>query len=220
MFDEIAEVGRLDDDDAIILEHVMEAFDHAVEVGDVGQDVVGVHDVRAAALGGELARDRATEEFIEGGDALLDGDPGDVGGGFDAEDGDAGLFVELEEVSVVRGDFGDEAGRAEAAIADDAAGEVFGVGEEGIGEGGEVEVFAEEDLGWDGDVDLNKCAVTAEDEFEGVARFGILELFPGTEGVGQGLETEGEDGIDVAAAAGTAGEIRLSHGAKVRLWRT
>ena len=48
------------------------------------------------------------EEAVEGGDALFGGHARDVGGGFDAEAGDAGVDEVAEEVSVVGGDLDDE----------------------------------------------------------------------------------------------------------------
>ncbi len=54
--DQVLHVRRLDDGDAVVLQQRRDARDDAVEVGDVGQHVVGVNDVGALAVRRELLR--------------------------------------------------------------------------------------------------------------------------------------------------------------------
>ena len=94
-------------------QHRCHAGDEVVEVGDVGEDVVGDQQVGAAALGHEPGGELAAEELDDGLDAPLPGDLGDVGGGLDAERRDAALDEVLEQVAVVAGELDHQAVRAE-----------------------------------------------------------------------------------------------------------
>ena len=103
VFEETKQVGEFSGDDACWFEKGFDAGDEVVDVGDVGEDVIGDDEVSLFVFCGEFVGKFGAEELHERGDILFEGGGGDVGGGFDAEDGDAAILEILEEVAVVTG---------------------------------------------------------------------------------------------------------------------
>ncbi len=106
LVDQPHQVRELDGDDAARREQHLHAADEVVEVGHVGEHVVGGDQVGLAALG-EPRRGLDAEERDLGRDALGDRDLGDVGGRLDAEHGHAALGEVLQQVAVVAGELDD-----------------------------------------------------------------------------------------------------------------
>ena len=77
---------HLDDRLTIVFEQAPYSVEHAVEIRHMGQNVVGMNYVGAAALAGETRGKIAPEELLDRVDAaLVAGDACDVTSGFDAE---------------------------------------------------------------------------------------------------------------------------------------
>ena len=74
----VPEGRHLDDCHSIRLQHRPDPVDEPAEIGDVRQHVVGVEDVRAEAVGSQLAREVAPEEFAHGPNAAFFRYDGDV----------------------------------------------------------------------------------------------------------------------------------------------
>ena len=89
--DEIADIGRLDDGNAVGLEQLLDAADEPVGIGNMREDVVGVDDVGELAFRREPPGKLLVEELDQRRDALgLDRELRDVGRRLDAEHRDAG----------------------------------------------------------------------------------------------------------------------------------
>ena len=73
MLDQVADVGELEDPNAIVLEQDFDAIDEAVGVGDMREHIVADDHVGALAFVAELGGQVLAEEVIERGDADLDG---------------------------------------------------------------------------------------------------------------------------------------------------
>ena len=71
VLDEVAQVGDLDDRDAIVFEDRLDPAHEAVGVGDVGQHVVAVDDAGAYAVSPESPGELLGEELVVGRDPLL-----------------------------------------------------------------------------------------------------------------------------------------------------
>lgn len=103
--DHVAQRWHLDDRFAVVLEEQPYAVEHAVEIGHVGEDVVGVDNVGAAAMGGQPRREIAAEELFDSLDAaLFASDAGDVAGRLDAENLDPAGTIMLQKIAIIAGD--------------------------------------------------------------------------------------------------------------------
>ena len=205
VIDEVLHVGNLDHGHAPRLEQLRDALHHPVEVGHVGEDVVGVDHVGALAERGQVAGDLGAEELTESGDApLVAGHPGDVRGRLDAEHRDALVMVVLEQVAVVARDLDHQAVGAEGLAGHHPAGDALRILDDGVGEGREVEVLAEEHLGRHGLGDLHQRAVGAEHQIERERSLRLVELLGGQEGVGERRPAEGQHRPEVRRLAGPA----------------
>src|SRR6266536_2734141 len=97
------QVRELDGGDAAGREQDPHPGHEVVEVGDLGQDVVGDQQVGAPASGHQAPGQVDPEELGEGGHALGGRGRGDVARRFDAQHGDAAPLQVLEQVAVVAG---------------------------------------------------------------------------------------------------------------------
>src|SRR6185312_3752058 len=109
VIDEIAHVRCFDDCNTIVLQQRRDAGNEAVRVGDVGQDVVGVNDVRDLALPGEIPRELRSKKGLERVDAALARDRDRAWCGIDAQHGYAALPIELQQITVIAGELDDQA---------------------------------------------------------------------------------------------------------------
>ena len=120
VIDQLLEVRSFDDDDAVRFQNRLETRDDSVQIGDVGENVVGVNDICPFTVSRELLGEITAEEFADRADPFFGlRHARDVASRFDTENGDARLLVPLEQVAIVAGDFDDEA----------ACVQVFGVGQ-------------------------------------------------------------------------------------------
>lgn len=108
VFDEVAGVREFEDDATGGSDECGEAGDEIVDVGDVGEDVVGENEIGGLAVADKIGGELLGEELVEGGDPGIGSDGGDVGGGFDAEAGDTFGDEVAEEIAIIGGDLDDE----------------------------------------------------------------------------------------------------------------
>ena len=203
--DQIDQIGHLQDRDAVLFEQGRDALDQAVEVGDVGQHVVGDDHVGAPALGLEPGRDLATEELVEGRDPGADRGRRRRLGRIDALDRDAALDEVAQKVAVVARDLDHQGARAQPLALDQLERVGARVRQEGARDRGEVRVVAaEQDLGADRLGDLNQRAGAAEADRQRHLDLGRLELLGGQQAVGERGLPERQDGGQIGAAAGAA----------------
>ena len=112
--DQLADVGHLDDGDAVRLEQRRDAGDEVVRVRDVRQHVVGVDDVGPAAARHELLGQAAAEEVLDRLHAPRAGRGRGPGVGSMPSTGTPAAGVVLQQVAVVARELDDEARRGRA----------------------------------------------------------------------------------------------------------
>ena len=214
---QLAQVGRLDNGDAARLEDAGDAGHEAVEIGYVGDDVVGMDHVGRPATAGQLVGQVAGEELGQGGHAAGCRHFGDVPGRVDAQDRHAGPGVVLQQVAVVAGQLDDQAAGAKPSFGDQPFGDDARVLHERVRDRGEVRVVPEEDIGWDRLGDLDEPALGAVGQRERVARLRAVEVAFLEDGIGERhlsqIQNDPEPGRSAATARG------LAHRAVVRYER-
>ncbi len=80
---------KLDRDETVRCQQRRDSADEIVDVGHVGEHVVGDHQIGRADLVAHALRQRDAEELVDRRHAALARDGGDVGGRIDAEHFDA-----------------------------------------------------------------------------------------------------------------------------------
>ena len=141
-----------------------------MEIGHVGENVVGHDEIGLAALGHDPCGERGVEKLCDRLDSSFAGDRGDVDGRLDPEGRDAGAGEVLEQVAVVAGGLDHEAVRAEGQLCDHRRRESARMLEERIRVGREVRIGPEERVRRNALGDLDERAAGAADDVEGVAR--------------------------------------------------
>ncbi len=206
--DQVAHPRVLDRDHPVGGEPVGDAGDEAVEVGDVGHDVVGDDHVGRAQLVAQLAGHLQAEEGTPRSHARLVGRSHLVGSGIDPHHGDAVLDEVAEQVAVVAGQLDHQAVGAEVPVADQPLGVGPRVGEERVGERREVGVVVgKQHVLGQGLGDLHHRAVRAERHLERVARVGRIQLVLPTETVRERGGAQIEEGVERRVPAGATPEI-------------
>ena len=201
--DEIADIGRLDDGNAVGLEHLFEATDEPIGIGNVGEDVVGVDHVGELAFRREPPGKLLVEELDKRRDALGgDRELGDVGRRLDAENGDASLLVELQQISVVARHLDDQARRAQPSTADERPDQLARMLDHGVGERGGIGVVAEQPFGRHSLADLDQRAVRTEIKLERKAVLRLMQLLRGEQRIGKRHAAEVEHRHEAGVAAG------------------
>jgi hypothetical protein len=204
---QIDRVREFEDDASARLEQDAESFDEIVYVGGVGENVVAEDQIRWFARGPELLSQRLTEEIDYSFDSIFAGDSGDIGGGLDAEAGDARPLKIAQEVTVVAGDFHHELFGAEGVFLDVASCGFAGMIKHRVGEGGKIEVIGKE-LDWRNLIgDLQHPAGGTDEQAQGKDRFGLPEIFRRQEVVGQRLQAQIQDQIFPGTTASAAIEM-------------
>ena len=152
------------------------AFDEGVEVRNLGEDIVAENKVGLDALFGQFARRLDAKELHQRRDSALFGGPGNVRRRVDAEDGNAPLDKELQQISVIAAELDDPARRPEA----EPLGHRFDVSprviEPGIRIGREIGVFRKDMLRRDVLLELHEKAVAADIGGERIERLHRIEL--------------------------------------------
>ena len=116
--DQVANIGKLDDDDAVLGQQRGHTGHEIVLFVEMVYDVVGDDEIGGPALRTELSGEARPEEVDDGLDPLLSRGRGGVLRRIDAEDVNASLFEILQHVAIVRGDLNHQVGGAEAAPVD------------------------------------------------------------------------------------------------------
>ena len=107
------QVRELERGHAVRFEHISKAGDEVVDVGHVGEHVVGRGEIGGAAFCGQPLPEFAAEECFPHFDALCSRHLRSAGGGLDAQTRNAlGLHV-LQQIAVVGRDLDHQRGRAE-----------------------------------------------------------------------------------------------------------
>ena len=120
--DQILNVRDFDDDHTVFLQEDPDTFHEPVEVGDVGQDVVGDDHVRSDAFVAQPRGQLITEEGAQGPNPGLLGNPGRSLRRIDPKDRDAPLHEVLQHIPIVARELHDEAVRAELPGCDEVLG--------------------------------------------------------------------------------------------------
>ena len=154
--DHLLDVRDLEHGDAVILEEQPNPAHEAVDVGHVRQHVVAEDHVCAGPLGDQAARQPLSEELRDRGDPALPGYLRDIDSGLDSEHRDPRLAKELEQITIVAGDFDDALRGVQPPLGDEAGGQLPGVFDYGLGVGGEVEIVAKKLIGRHGLEDLDE----------------------------------------------------------------
>ena len=106
--DHVAEIGVLEDEDAVGLEQMLHARRDSRQVGDVAHHIGGEDGVGAAMFGDDVVGKFAIEESADGADAAAARDVGDIDGRLDAEMTDAALMEMAQHDAVIAAEFDDE----------------------------------------------------------------------------------------------------------------
>ena len=205
LLDQVQQVRELEGGDALGAKQDTEAVDEIGQVGDVGEHIVGRHQVSTHALPGKTRRCFAAEKRNLGGDALGDGGLGGASGRLDAQYRDVPFKEVLQEVTVVAGDFHDLGLRAKLEARDHRLGVAFCVRDPARRVGREIGVVRRKDFtrGY-AVVSLGKQAVGADAHDQGIGFF--ARLGAGDEvGVGERLRTEIDERRAKGGLAGAAG---------------
>ncbi len=206
VIDQIANVRELQDRHACRLEHPRNTLDETVGIGDVRQHVIGVQHVCRQALLRESRRQVNGEEIDQCLDANRLGGPRRRFGRIDAENGDSGGKVVLQQVAVVARQFDHSVARPEAAARD----QLLDVGDrvrlESIRNGREIRIIIAEQLGGrDRVVDLHEAAIVAEDQPQRITSLWLVELFGRQQAVCQRARAKVEHDVEMLRAARAAG---------------
>jgi hypothetical protein len=173
-------VGRFDRRDAAGLQERGDTFEETDRVGHVRKHVVRVDDGRASTLAGELVPERFVEERDERRDAALGRrDLRDVRGRLDAEHGNAGRLVILQQISVVAGNLYHQAVRVESPRRGQLLDVTLHMRQHLVGHRREIRIIGEQLRRRDALGDLHQRERGTEAERERIARLGLVELLLG-----------------------------------------
>ena len=205
LFDHVAQVRHLEARDSIILQQNLEPFDEIVDRVDMGGDVVGNHDIGTLTLGGEVARERRTEERLHRRDATLAGAGDRPLGGIDSQDRNASADEVLQQVTVVARDFDHQTPWIKRLLLQDPGDMLTAVLEEGGRKGRVVGIVtAEEHLRRNRLRHLHEGTVVAEGQLQGKARLRLVQLALVQKGVRQRLRPQVEKSCEVRTQARSA----------------
>ena len=126
-------------------------------------------------------------------DTIFPRDLGDVRRRFKSKTGHSGFGEVFEKVAVVAGDFDDETVFPQFFLRDMLLHSGTGVAQHGVGEGGKVDVVAEQIDGWHCVRDLHEPAVTTHEDRKREERFRFAKVFRAQQVVRQRLESEVDD---------------------------
>ena len=199
------QVGELDRDHPAGGEQQLDAGHEVVQVGHLGEHVVGRDQVGPAALGGQLAGQLDAEEPGQGGHAPLLGGRGHVHRRLDAQHRHPHGHEVLQQVAVVAGQLHDQAARAEPEPVGGDLGVALGVPDPGVGVGGEVGVLGEDRLGGDVALQLDQPAALADVGPQRVERLHLVALARGQEALAQRRHAEVADHPGDRGGAESAG---------------
>lgn len=186
MFDQILNIGNLDDGQAVLLQQGADAFNQPVAVRDVRQDIVGDDDVRPFPFVPQSLGELFPEKGAQGGNASrLSGFSRSLGR-VDAQDWNALLHEAPKHISIIAGDLHYEATAIELLRVDQPQRVLPRMLQQGIGEGGEVGIAAtDQRLPRDGFQNLHQGAVPAEGHVQRGFGFRLAQLLLGEQGVRQ-----------------------------------
>jgi len=183
---EVEQVGEFDAQGACRLEGHREPGHEVVEVGHVGQNVVGDDEIRTPAAPHQIRGGFSTEEAGLRGHSARHGGGGDVGGRLDAQHRDAGGDEVLQQIAVVARHLQDQALGSQVEVGDGGKGESPTVFEPAIRMGGEVGVVLEQRTGRHHRLELDQQAAVAHQGVErvaGLVAVGVLRQKVGASGV-------------------------------------
>src|SRR6516164_4461329 len=118
MVDEILHVGHLDNRDAVVLQQETNALNETVQIGNVGEDVVADDHVGSLATCRPLPSETLAKKRTERRHTDLLRRPGRALGRVNAENRDAMFNKVLQQVTVVAGQFNDQAVRVQSTVFD------------------------------------------------------------------------------------------------------
>ena len=110
---DVQQMRKLKREHSVWLQENPQAGNKIVEVGDLGKHVVAKNQIGATTLSNEFLCDLRAEETYERWHAFFGGHLGDVGGGLNTEHWHLLADKVLEQVTIVAGDFHDEAAAIE-----------------------------------------------------------------------------------------------------------
>src|SRR6266487_2561958 len=166
-----------------------------VEIGHLGEDVVGDQQVRRPSLRPELLSQLGTEELRDGGHARLDRCGGDVARRLDPQHRYAHRDQVAQQVAVVAGDLDHQAAAVEVEPPGGLVAETAGVLHPGGREGGEVGILAEDLGGTHVLLQLHQHALVAELHPQRVERLHLVELVSGQVALAQRRHAEIDDQV-------------------------
>ena len=154
-----------------------EAADEVADLGDMGEHIVGGHEVGALALADQSAGGFDTEESDLGIDALGPGRFGDVGGGLDAEHGHTRGLEMLKEVAVIGGDLDHQGVSAEFETLDHCVRIALGMRDPAVRIGREIGIVGiEQFVGAREILRLHQPAMGANEQLQREIEFRRLQL--------------------------------------------
>ncbi len=213
VIDQIDHVRRFDHGHAIVGKDGADALDETVEVGDMGQDVVGQEEVGSGRMvGAQFLRQSQREVRFQRGDAFRNGFLRRAVRRIDAEHGDAFCNEVAEHVAIVACCLDHPTASVQISALDQLTGAVTEMAHQSRRNRGIVRVIlSEKDVGRDGNIDLRQRTIRAEHQVERGQQFGFGKLVGGEQAVGQRRLAKRNDRNQVIVAAGTAGCGLLVH---------
>ncbi len=210
------EMRELHRDRAGRLQEDAEAVHEAVQIGNVGEDVVPDDEVGLPPVGRQLPRQLRSEESLDRGNPPFDRARRHVRRRLDSEDGNPARREVLQEVPVVAGDFDDPAAGAETEPLRHPIGIGLRVPHPRLRVGGEVGVFRKDLRGGDVLPQLDQEASRADPDVKREERLHLVEPIGGHVAFAQGRHPEVGEGPGERRPAEPAERSRPGSRAGVR----
>ena len=195
------------------------ARDEIVKVGHLSQDIVTDDEVGFLALRNELVGEPEAEEVDKRGNALPNRDCRNIRSGFDAERRDTEWQEMLQQVSVVAGQFDNEAGRAETQPVPNRVAIRSGVRNPRRRVRGEVRIFPKYVLRADILPELNEEAAFADKHMEREIGLHCVELLRTQKALAERGHTKIDERMPKCRSAKPAAVSRLKIGLPLQVRR-
>src|SRR5271163_4258737 len=175
LIDQSLKMGKLERDYTVRSQKMCHPSGEVIEIWNLCQHIVADDKVGAAALGYQSSRELQAEELNQSGNIFLARDCGHIGGGLNADDGDAERQKVLKQVSVVAGDLKHLAARIKSKSGFCHLAIAARMLDPGCRIRGEIRVLGKDMLRLDVFAQLHQKALAADERVQWIVRLHVIE---------------------------------------------
>ncbi|MCY1415355.1 hypothetical protein D9M71_308340 [compost metagenome] len=199
------QVRKLEGRYARRFEQCGKALEKIIDVRDMGQHIVGRHQVRRPTVVAQLTGTVAAEKHFANVQALFPGGLGGAAGWLDTQARDFALGEVLQQVAVVGSDLHDPAVPVEAKTLDHLGNIAPGMGQPGTGVGTEIGIVGvEQAFGTRVVFGLHQPALLANHHLQRDPLLGLFQLFGAQVGIGWRCAAQVDQGQAKAGSTASA----------------